>query len=162
MSRSPVSLALMVVLLSCMTTTSLQANDGLDGTSWSEDYAAALATAKKTGRPVLVDFTGSDWCGWCIKLKGEVFTKADFQAWAKKNVVLLEIDFPQRKKQTDEVRKQNRDLQKKYGVRGFPTILFLDAEGKVVGKSGYMPGGPAPWIKHAQAIVDKVRSEKAA
>src|SRR5262245_42229210 len=96
-----------------------------EDSAWSSDYKASLAKAKKEKRLVLADFTGSDWCGWCIKLKKEVFDTKEFQDWSAKNVVLLELDFPKKKTLDPEVKKQNEELLKKHGVKGFPTILFF-------------------------------------
>jgi len=123
--------------------------------SWVESWDKAVAAAKKDKKLILADFTGSDWCGWCIKLHKEVFDLKDFKDWAAKNVVLLELDFPHKKAQTDELKAQNKKLLDKYGVEGFPTILVLDADGKKVGELGYMEGGPAVWTKAAQEILDK-------
>jgi len=123
-------------------------------TKWYEEWDAAAKVAKKSGKPILADFTGSDWCGWCIRLKNEVFKKKEFARWAKKNVVLLELDYPRAKEQPEEIKKQNAELKRKYRIRGYPTILFLDAAGKVLGQSGYKPGGPKKWIQSAEAILD--------
>jgi len=124
---------------------------------WETSYDKAVAAATRTGRLRLADFTGSDWCGWCIKLKKEVFSTKQFKAWASKNVILLELDFPRSKRQSAALKAQNAKLMRKYGVRGFPTILFLDAEGRIVGRSGYKPGGPGSWCRDAQGIVDEHR-----
>src|SRR3954467_9043696 len=113
---------------------------------WTEDYDKALAQAKAEKKLVLVDFTGSDWCGWCIKLDREVFSKPEFKAYADKNLVLLEVDFPRGKEQTPIERKQNQEPAIKYTTEGFPTIVVLDEEGKQVGVLGYTPGGPAAFI----------------
>ena len=90
-------------------------------------------------------------------MHAEVFGTKEFQDWAKKNVVLLTVDFPKQLKQTDEVKKQNQQLLEKHKkiVEGYPTILFFDAKGEVLGKSGYQPGGPEKWIKEADKIVAK-------
>jgi protein disulfide-isomerase len=117
--------------------------------AWLTNYEAVRARAKKERKPILADFTGSDWCGWCIKLKKEVFDTPEFREWAKENVVLLEVDFPRGKAQSEELKRQNKELAAKFGIRGYPTVLFLDARGQVLGRSGYMEGGPAAWIKHA-------------
>ena len=92
-------------------------------------------------------------------MHAEVFGTKEFQDWAKKNVVLLTVDFPHEKKQTDEVKKQNQELKEKHKkiIEGFPTILFFDAKGEVLGKSGYQPGGPEKWIKAADKIVAKAK-----
>ena len=125
---------------------------------WLTDWKQAVERAKKERKPILADFTGSDWCGWCIKLKDEVFSKPEFKEWAEKNVILFEVDFPKRKEQSEELKKQNQELQVKYQVQGYPTVLFLDAKGKVLGKSGYKPGGPDAWIKDASKTL-KLKSK---
>jgi protein disulfide-isomerase len=125
------------------------AEPGEEADPWMTDFKAALAQSKKTKKPIIADFTGSDWCGWCIKLKEEVFSKPEFKEWAAKHVILLELDYPKQKEQSEEIKKQNQELATKYQIKGYPTILFLDAKGKVIGKSGYMPGGPEAWLKDA-------------
>jgi thioredoxin-related protein len=114
---------------------------------WSDDYNAALATASKEHKNVLLDFTGSDWCGWCIRLKKETFDQPAFKEYADKNLILVEVDFPQGKSQSPEVKKQNNHLQEQYQVQGFPTLVLLDPQGKVIKQqSGYIPGGPKGFI----------------
>jgi thioredoxin-related protein len=123
---------------------------------WLEDLDAAIAKAKKEKKKIiLADFTGSDWCGWCIKLKEEVFSKKEFAEWAKKNVVLLELDFPRKKEQSEELKKKNAALRDKFEIKGYPTILFLDLDGKKVGQTGYVKGGPEAWIKEAEKAMKK-------
>lgn len=128
----------------------LAQQDGATEGSWLTDFEAAKATAKKEKKVILADFTGSDWCGWCIKLDDEVFSKPEFQEWADANVVLLKLDFPRKTKLSPELQKQNEELQKEFDITGFPTILFLDAKGKKVDRSGYMEGGPEAWIADAE------------
>ncbi|HEY0369086.1 MAG TPA: thioredoxin family protein, partial [Chthoniobacterales bacterium] len=98
------------------------------------------------------DFTGSDWCGWCIKLDREVFSKPEFKAYAEKNLVLLELDFPRGRELTPSERAQNQQLAMKYQIEGFPTIVVLDGEGKMVGEIGYTPGGPAAFIAELEKL----------
>ncbi|MBL9077240.1 MAG: thioredoxin family protein [Planctomycetes bacterium] len=123
--------------------------DAAEG-AWMTDFKAAQARAKKEKKPILVDFTGSDWCGWCIKLKDEVFNKPEFLEWAQDNVILVELDYPKNKPQSEELKKQNEQLAKEYRIEGYPTILFLDAAGKKLDQSGYLEGGPEAWIADAE------------
>jgi thiol-disulfide isomerase/thioredoxin len=118
---------------------------GMQG-DWLDDYDAAVASATASGRPILIDFTGSDWCPWCIKLHDEIFRTTEFTDWASSNVVLMIADFPHQLPQSDAVRTQNQDLQAKYHIRGYPTVLVLDSSGKVLGQSGYKDLGAKGWI----------------
>jgi len=122
---------------------------------WMTDLPKALAKAKPEKKLVMLDFTGSDWCGWCIKLNKEVFSKPEFAEYAKKNLVLVEVDFPQRKQQTEELKKANQTLQEKYGIRGYPTIIVLNSEGGKAGELGYMAGGPKAFIAELEKLKKK-------
>ena len=121
---------------------------------WGDNYKAALATAAKENKKVLLDFTGSDWCGWCIRLKKETFDQPSFKEYADKNLILVEVDFPQGKTLAPEVKKQNDNLQEQYQVQGFPTLVLLSPEGKLLKQqSGYIPGGPKgfmDWVNSAK------------
>jgi len=121
--------------------------------NWLIDFDAAKSKAKTDNKLVLLDFTGSDWCGWCKRLDAEVFSKPQFQEYAAKNLVLVELDFPRSKQQSDAVKKQNMQLAGEYGIEGFPTVIVLNAAGKKVGELGYMPGGPDAFI----AALEKLR-----
>jgi thioredoxin-related protein len=114
--------------------------------NWLTDYDAAKSRAKSDNKLVLLDFTGSDWCGWCKRLQAEVFSKPEFQDYATKNLVLVELDFPRFKQQSDAVKKQNQQLASEYQIEGFPTLIVLNAAGKKVGELGYMPGGADAFI----------------
>ena len=124
---------------------------------WGEDFEAAKAAAAKDKKPILVDFTGSDWCGWCIKLDKEVFSKKEFKDYAKDNLILLSLDFPHEKKQTSKLKKQNEALSKKFGVEGFPTVLLLDADGKKIAETGYQEGGAAKYVEHLKDLLAKAK-----
>ena len=119
---------------------------------WQTDVPKAQAQAKTEKKLVMLDFTGSDWCGWCIKLNKEVFNTQEFIDYAAKNIVPVEIDFPNKKKQSAELKKANDALQKKYGIRGYPTIVVLNGEGKKVGELGYMKGGPKAFIAELEKL----------
>ena len=139
-------LSLLAVLLASQMTV-------LAEVKWSTDLPAAQTEAKKDKKIVLVNFTGSDWCGWCKKLQAEVFTTKEFDTFAKGKLVLVEIDFPNQKKQSAELKKANAALQEKYKASGFPTIVALNGEGKEVWRQvGYMPGGPKAWIAKLESL----------
>ena len=119
----------------------------LAGEGWMGNIEKALEIAKKEKKQVLIDFTGSDWCPPCIALKKNVFDSKEFKAYAKDNLVLVELDFPRRKKIEAEQKAYNRTQQKKYGIRGFPTVILLDAKGKELLKSvGYRKGPVSAYI----------------
>ena len=142
-------------LLATLALALLAAGSTLAADHWITDFAAAKAEAKKTGRPILADFTGSDWCGWCMKLDREVFSQKGFQQYAKESLVLFQADFPQQKKLSPKIVKQNERLQAKYQVEGYPTILLLDAEGAVLGQTGYAPGGAEAYVPHLKSLLEK-------
>jgi protein disulfide-isomerase len=122
---------------------------------WMTDFPKAQSKAKAEHKLVLMDFTGSDWCPWCIKLRQEVFDKREFKTYADQNLVLVEVDFPRRKTQTEEQKKANDDLQKKYKIEGYPTVIVLNEKGEKVGELGYEAGGPQPFIKKVDALKKK-------
>lgn len=95
---------------------------------WEVDMKVAVEKSKASGKPIMANFTGSDWCGWCIRFEKSVFSKPEFKQWAEENVVLLELDFPRRSKLPAELAKQNSELQRAFNVRGFPTIWVFNAE----------------------------------
>lgn len=120
---------------------------------WLDDLAAAKKQAAEKKLPILANFSGSDWCGWCIRLDREVFSQPEFAAYASSNLVLLVLDFPRRSAQPPALAEQNRKLAETYGVRGFPTVLLLDAGGKVISQTGYQPGGAASYVEHLKSLL---------
>ncbi len=126
-----------------------------DFNGWHTDFANAKQTAKQKKQLILADFSGSDWCGWCIKLEKEVFSQEIFKNWAKDNVVLFIADFPRAVAQPDNLKKQNQDLMQKYGVEGFPSVLILDADGNLIHQTGYMKGGAQVYVDKLQELIAK-------
>ena len=105
---------------------------------WLTDLAKAQEKAKAEKKMVLVDFTGSDWCPPCKALHSNVLTSEEFSKFAKDNLVLVEIDFPNKKPQSAELKKANKELAKKYDVKGYPTVIVFDSQGKELSKKvGY-------------------------
>ena len=123
---------------------------------WMTDLRAALAKAKAEKKMVLLDFTGSDWCGWCIKFNQEVLSQSAFTDYAAKNLVLVEVDFPRKKQLGAKLKKANDALQDKYKIDGFPTLVALNSRGKEVGRQdGYLAGGPAAFIAKLEEFKKK-------
>ena len=127
---------------------------------WETDINKATAVSNKTKKPMLLFFTGSDWCGWCIRLQKEVLKTPEFAAWAKENVVLVELDYPRKTPQTELIKAQNAGLQQTFGIQGFPTVYFATAKKKDgipsftgIGSTGYVAGGPAAWLAVADGIL---------
>jgi protein disulfide-isomerase len=135
-----------LILSSLMAVILAGAATAADSVNWLTDLPKAQEQAKAEKKLVMLDFTGSDWCGWCIKLDKEVFSQPEFAAYAKTNLVCVEVDFPTKKKLSAEQQKANDALAKKYNVEGYPTIIVLNADGKKVGELGYMKGGPKAFI----------------
>lgn len=119
---------------------------------WLADFDEAAEIAKREKKDLLVDFTGSDWCGWCIRLDEEVFSQEPFLSAAQSDFVLVKLDFPRSEELKAKVPnpERNAELQARYGVRGFPTILLMTAEGQVFGQTGYREGGPERYVEHLQ------------
>lgn len=122
---------------------------------WMTDLAKAKDQAQKEKKWIVMDFTGSDWCPWCIKLDEEILSQPDFVAFAKKHLVMVYVDFPRKKQLPDDLAKANKALKEQFGVQGFPTLIVLNSEGKRSGEMGYMPGGPKPFIAELQKLTGK-------
>ena len=121
--------------------------------TWFNDYKKAQEEAKTSHKLLLLNFTGSDWCGWCIKFDKEVLSQSPFKDYARSNLVLVELDFPRAKSQSPEVRKQNRDLAQQYEVVGFPTIVVLNSDGQKLWEyDGYFPGGAEAFVAELQKL----------
>ncbi|MCF7863739.1 MAG: thioredoxin family protein [Kiritimatiellales bacterium] len=120
---------------------------------WLTDFEKAKAEASARNVPILADFAGSDWCGWCIRLDNEVFSQPEFQTYAKEHLVLFLADFPNSKPQPEAVKAQNKALAEKYGIEGFPSVLLLDSTGKVIGRTGYRKGGPVDYVEHIKSLL---------
>ena len=129
--------------------------------TWHTDLEKAIEISTKEKKNLMLFFTGSDWCGLCIRLQKEVFYKPEFIEWANKNVILVDIDFPRNKiNQTAEIQNQNNLLQQQFGVQGYPTIHFVRPEkidGRInlasLGQTGYRAGGPPVWIAEANSYI---------
>lgn len=129
--------------------------------TWLTSMDKAMEISTKEKKPIMLFFTGSDWCGWCMRLQKEVFFKPEFVKWAKEKVVLVELDFPRKKQLDPALQQQNYGLQNALKVQGYPTIWFITAEKKAdgnvnlsqLGSTGYVAGGPEAWLTGANQIL---------
>ncbi len=129
---------------------------------WHQDMKKASELAIAEQKPLMLFFTGSDWCGWCIKLQKEVLLTKDFETWAAEHVILVELDFPRRKKQDKDTQIQNYQMQNLFKVRGYPTVVFADPEKTSndrtnlihMGSTGFVKGGSKKWLAVADNIIN--------
>jgi thioredoxin-related protein len=133
--------------------------------SWQTDMNKAMEMSKKEKKPLLLFFTGSDWCGWCMRLQKEVMKTPEFTKWANDNVILVELDYPRNTPQTPEIKRQNMELQQTFAIQGYPTVWFVNAtkkDGKInlekLGSTGYVAGGPSVWLAGADKILGKKKA----
>lgn len=155
---TPISTYLMALFITFLMIAPMSVSQvaGATNSQFMTDLETALAESVRQDKPVLVDFSGSDWCGWCIKLDREVFSKESFLTWAKENIVLCVLDFPQDKSKVSRRQAQkNQIAARKYEIKGYPTVLILDKNGKVTAKTGYQAGGPEAYIKMLEKLLKK-------
>jgi len=144
-----------ILSISCFITASVFFSGTLAhaDSGWLNDYKKAQQEAKATNKFLLLDFTGSDWCGWCKKFDREILSQSQFKDFARGNLVLVELDFPRAKPQNPEVKKQNLELAQQYQVQGFPTIVVLNSNGQKLWQyDGYFPGGPEAFIAQLEKL----------
>ncbi len=126
--------------------------------NWTTDYETSMAKAKLDKKPVLLLFTGSDWCPPCKRLHRAIFDSKDFEEFSKDNLILIKADFPKRKKLPSKQRIHNEKLARQYNVRGFPTTLILDLDGKVINKRvGYSGISPAEYIERIKEVAKSIK-----
>ena len=129
--------------------------------NWYNDLNKAVPISVKEKKPIMLFFTGSDWCGWCMRLKKEVFNHEEFKIWTEENIILVELDFPRRKKIDPKILNQNRELARIFGVSSYPTCWLVKPQilenNKVnflkLGKLGYVAGGTEKWISVAEKFL---------
>ncbi|MBE0543125.1 MAG: thioredoxin family protein [Verrucomicrobia bacterium] len=138
-----------IALLSTLALLQVSAAEG----EWLTDLAKAKQKAKAESKMILMDFTGSDWCPPCKALHKNVLSSKEFTEYAKKNLVLVEVDFPRSKAQSAELKKANKALATQFGIKAYPTIVVLDSNGKELSKkSGYGGEKPGAFIAGIQAL----------
>ena len=104
------------------------------GKQWMTNLKDAMKLSEKSGKPILIEFSGSNWCPPCMMLNKNVFSKKAFLDFAKENLVLVLMDFPRPSKQTAKQKKYNNSIARKYKIRYFPTVFLLDSKGKIISK----------------------------
>lgn len=143
------------VLGNCCFLQAAEQRSSKGGISWQTNYQEALNQSKSDGRPVLLFFTGSDWCSWCHKLEDEVLNTSDFAQTVGDSFIFVKIDFPLYSQQDAQVKAQNKLIQQKYNVRSFPSIIIVDGkQDKQMGSTGYRPGGGKQYGNHLLKIVN--------
>ena len=120
---------------------------------WLTSFESAKAAARAERKVILVNFTGSDWCPWCVRLHDEVFSRRAFLDYASRHLILLTVDFPRKKWMTPAQKRENNALAQSYKIEGFPTILLLDPDGRVIAQTGYRKGGAAAYVDHLRALL---------
>lgn len=150
---------LFITLLLVVSGMTVKAQEGL---TWYTDLNKAVEVSRQEQKPLFLFFTGSDWCGWCIRLQNEVFRTPEFTAWAKDHAILVELDFPRKTPQSTEIKTQNSQMQQMFQVQGYPTVWFVKPTIKdnktnfeQIGSQGYLAGGPSKWIESANTILVK-------
>jgi thioredoxin-related protein len=128
--------------------------------TWNNDMNKAVAISNKEKKPLMLFFTGSDWCGWCMRLQREVFLTPEFTKWAQNNVILVELDYPRKKQLAPEIVTQNDQMQQMFSVQGYPTVWFVKPSNngdkvnlEKLGSTGYVAGGPEKWLEAANTIL---------
>lgn len=122
---------------------------------WVQTLEQAVAESESSGKPIMFVFSGSDWCSYCQRLEQEVLQTPEFESWASQNVIKVMVDFPRYHHLSADVARQNEDLRNHFAaqLRGYPTVLLVQADGSVLGRSGFVAGGPIPWIMKTEPIL---------
>ena len=146
----------LLFILLAFSTISLNAQE----LSWETDMTKAVERAEKEHKVIMLFFTGSDWCGWCVRLQNEVFKQVDFKSWAQEKVVLVELDFPRNTPQSESIKNQNVTLSQMFEIKGYPTVWFVKPSKsgekinlEKIGSTGYVAGGPGAWLLGANQIL---------
>lgn len=141
----------------CVSSCNLQAEpvEGRQSIKWQTNYEQAVQQSKSASKPLVLFFTGSDWCGWCNKLDDEALETPEFASAAGNKFIFMKLDFPLYSSQDQQIKAQNKKLQEKFGVRSFPTIVLIDPKtNQQIGVTGYRPGGGKSFADHLNKMVD--------
>lgn len=143
-----------LLVLTALATTALA--DGSQGVKWTQDYSQAVQMSKETHKPILLLFTGSGWCPYCNKIEKEVFSNAQFGKMAGDKYIFVMLDFaPNGKAKSQAFAQQHQELSGKYKIEGFPTVIVLDQNEKLLARTGYRPGGGEQYAKFLESQVGR-------
>lgn len=134
---------------------STQSQPGSPATAinWYTNYQQAVSAAKQSNRPIVLFFTGTDWCGWCKKMHQEIFSSPDFIKEVGNNFIFVELDFPMNKQLPQALSQQNIMLKQKFGVTGYPTVVILDPNENFIAETGYRPGGGRSYAEYLRQLL---------
>lgn len=150
-------LTLLFALL-CMQLFSFAKAEAQTKINWTTNYEEAISQSKATSKPVVLFFTGSAWCGWCNKLDEEVLETSEFAQAVGDKFIFVKLDFPPNNALSQQLIAQNKQLQQKYDVRAFPTVIIIDSQQQQIGKTGYRAGGPKPYAQHLLQMLNDYSS----
>jgi len=122
---------------------------------WQTNYNNALAQAKQKSLPVVLFFTGSDWCTWCNKIENEALDTPEFAQAADGKFIFVKLDYPMYKKLDGQTTQQNNSLKQKYDIKGYPTVIIIDSNERVLGSTGYVAGGGRNYANHLRSIANQ-------
>ena len=138
-----------IIAIASLATAAIGAESG-----WMTDFEASRQKAEKENKPILMNFTGSDFCPPCIMLTKEVFDTPEFKKYATENLILMEVDFPQSKPQSPSLKRQNASLAQALEIHGYPSLYLVTHDLKVLTpRLGYYPGGPEVWIEGLEKFI---------
>lgn len=140
----------LILMISMLIPLFMTAADDLTWYTWMDE---AQTAAQKADKPMLLFFTGSDWCGWCKKLVAQVLSQPAFKEYAAEELILVKLDFPKSITLDLKQKEHNTNLARKFQVQGFPTIILLNAKGEILGQTGYQDLSPEDYVKHLKAFI---------
>ncbi len=151
-----ITLIILILVILTATACTIEKNEiknEVSNLNWLTNLEEAQKISQEKGIPIFVDFTGSDWCGWCFKLRDDIFSQEEFIKYAKENLVLLKLDFPRKIKQSKETKAYNENLARRFSIRGFPTILLVNSKGEEIARTGYQYGGAENYVNHIKELL---------
>lgn len=120
---------------------------------WLTDYLDAKAKAELEGKPILINFTGSNWCAGCVMLNKEIFSKPVFINYAKEHLILLKIDFPLGVEQEESLINQNNFLYDHFEIEGLPTVILLNSDIEIYREYGYGEEDPFDYVGRLKSLL---------